>query len=180
MSNLARCHSACVRGIAGLPTEVEVSQRKGTYRFEIVGLPDAAGREARDRVRSAIVTSGYEFPSGLVIVNLAPAATPKAGAGHDLPIALTILAAKGVLPRSALVRALTFGELSLDGRVRPVRASFLLASATAGRGLREVLAPAGNAAEAALATDLPVIAVPTLVDAVLHLCGVRRLEPTVP
>ena len=69
---LANCHSACVRGVHGEPTEVEVHLRKGNPRFDVVGLPDAAGREARDRVRSAILSSGYEFPTGHVVVNLAP------------------------------------------------------------------------------------------------------------
>ena len=177
MSKLARCHSACARGIEGQRTEVEVSGREGQPRFEIVGLPDAAGREARDRVRTAILNSGYPFPDGIVLVNLAPAGTPKTGAGHDLPIALAVLATIGVVPRAALARVLVFGELSLDGRVRAVRGAFLLASAAQRRGVREVLAPDTNAAEAALATEVPVLPIERLSDAVLHLNGMARIVP---
>ncbi len=180
MNDLARCHSACTRGAHGEPTEVEVQLRDATPRFDVVGLPDAAGREARDRVRSALAASGYEFPRGLVVVNLAPAGTPKVGAAHDLPMAVGILAGQGVVPTAALRQALLFGELALDGRVRPVRGAFLLASTAAPRGLTEILAPPANAGEAALATSVPVHAVETLADAVLHLAGVRRLPAVTP
>ena len=180
MSTLARVQSACARGIAGAPTEVEVQVRDANPRFDVVGLPDAVGREARERVRSAVIASGYEFPRGAVLVNLAPADTPKVGAAHDLPIALGVLAARGIVPAGALRRALVFGELALDGRLRPVRSSFLLATTAGERGLAEVLAPPANAGEAALATDVPVVPVPTLVDAVLHLSGIRRLTPRSP
>jgi len=180
VSTLARCHSACAVGIDGIPTEVEVQLRPGPGRFDMVGLPDATGREARDRVRSAIVTSGYPFPPDNILVNLAPAGTRKSGAGHDLPVALAILAANGALPRPALERALVFGELALDGRVRAVRGAFLLAATAEPRGRAELLVSAGNAREAALATDLPVRAVETLRDAVTHLGGLRPLAAVVP
>jgi magnesium chelatase family protein len=177
VSTLARCHSACAVGIDGIPTEVEVQLRRGPGRFDVVGLPDAVGREARDRVRSAIVTSGYPFPDGNVLVNLAPAGTRKAGAGHDLPLALAVLAARGVVSRVELGRALVFGELALDGRVRPVRASFLLAATAKPGGRAEVIVAEGNAREAALATDLPVRGVRTLREAVQHLNRTGRLPP---
>ena len=177
MSTLARCQSACARGIDGLPTEVEVHQRNANPLLDIVGLPDAAGREARQRIRSAIANSGYPFPDGRVTVNLAPADAPKSGAGHDLAIAVCILAAVGVVPAGVAGRVLIFGELALDGRVRPVRGAFLLATTARPRGLRQILAPRANALEAALAADVPVVAVDTLPDAVLHLAGIRRLAP---
>ncbi len=180
MSTLARCHSACAVGIDGIPTEVEVQLRSGPGRFDVVGLPDTVGREARERVRSAIVSSGYPFPDGNILVNLAPAGVRKVGAGHDLPVALAILAANGVLPRSALERALVFGELALDGRVRAVRAAFLLAATAVERRREEVMVALGNAREAALATDVRVLAVETLREAVAHLNGLCLLQPVVP
>ena len=173
---LARCHSACARGLEGEPTEVEVDHFSGNPRFDVVGLPDAAGREARDRVRSAIVNSGYWFPSGRVIVNLAPADSRKVGAAHDLPMALAILAAGTSIPQDALEGRLVFGELALDGRIRPVRGAFLLASTAASQGLSEILAPPGNAREAALATDVTVRAPKDLAEAVQYIAGQLALE----
>jgi len=162
------------------PTEVEVHLRRATPRFDVVGLPDAAGREARDRVRSAIVASGYKFPSGALVVNLAPAGTPKVGAGHDLPIAVGILAAAGLIRRGRLENYLLFAELALDGRLRPVRGAFLVAATARARGFQGVVAAPGNGAEAALATRLPVYAPTSLAEAVLFLSGRGELEPVEP
>lgn len=167
----ARCRSACVRGVDGEATEVEVHLNRGNPRFDVVGLADTAGREARDRVRSALVQSGYPFPDGKVLVNLAPAGTPKAGPGHDLPIAVGILAAAGQVPADALEESLLFGELALDGRLRPVRGAFLLAATAVRRRLAQVLVPRGNGREAALGSEASVFSVATLADAVRFLCG---------
>src|SRR6185503_3713736 len=174
---LARCHSACVKGVDGEATEVEVHLRNGEPRFDVVGLPDAAGREAKDRVRSAIVASGYEFPLGRVLVNLAPAGTRKVGPAHDLPIAVGILAAAGVLPQKALETSLLFGELALDGRLRPVVGAFLLASTAARRRIDGILVPQANGAEAALAANVAVRSVATLADAVRFLAGRLDVPP---
>lgn len=168
----ARCHSACVRGVDGEATDVEIHIRpRAQPRFDVVGLADTAAREARDRVRSALLQCGYPFPDGRVLVHLAPAGTPKSGAGHDLPIAVGILAAAGLIPPDALSETLLFGELALDGRVRPARGAFLIASSAVGRRLSRVLVPAANGREAALATDAAVYEVDTLHDAVRFLCG---------
>jgi len=177
---LARCHSACVKGVDGEATEVEVHLRHGEPRFDVVGLPDAAGREARDRVRSAIVASGYHFPGGRLLVNLAPAGTRKVGPAHDLPIAVGILAADGALPQEAIESHLLFGELALDGRLRPVSGAFLLASTAAARRLGGLLVPSANGAEAALASDAAVRPASTLADAVMFLAGRRDLPPVGP
>jgi magnesium chelatase family protein len=163
--------------VDGEATEVEVHLRNSEPRFDLVGLPDAAGREARDRVRSAIVASGYKFPLGRVLVNLAPAGTRKVGPAHDLPIAVGILAAAGVLPQHALESQLLFGELALDGRLRPVAGAFLLASTAAARRLEGLLVPPANGAEAALAAGAGVRAVGTLADAVSYLAGRLDLPP---
>lgn len=177
---LARCHSACVRGVDGEATEVEVHLRNGNPHFDVVGLPDAAGREARDRVRSAIVASGYAFPGGRVLVNLAPAGTRKVGPAHDLPIAVGILAAAGALPQSALECHLLFGELALDGRLRPVSGAFLLASTAAPRELGGLVVPPANGPEAALAANAPVHPATTLADAVSFLAGRLGIAPLGP
>jgi magnesium chelatase family protein len=174
-----RCHSACVHGLDGAATEVEVHNSGTNPRFDVVGLPDAAGREARDRVRAAIKNSGYWFPEGAVVVNLAPAAIPKSGAGHDLPMALGILAVSGVVRQSRLEEVLQFGELALDGRLRPVRGAFLLATTAAPRGLTSLLVPPGNAREAALASDAEVHAPRSLRDAVAFLNGQLDSRPIV-
>ncbi|MCE9634370.1 MAG: YifB family Mg chelatase-like AAA ATPase [Planctomycetes bacterium] len=176
----ARCSSACVRGVDGEATDVEVHLRQGNPRFDVVGLADTAAREARDRVRSALVQSGYRFPEGRVLVNLAPAETPKSGAGHDLPMAIAILLADRVLPPDAGVGWLMFGELALDGRLRPVRGAFLVASTAERRGLAGIVAPQGNGAEAALATGLPVYAPETLAEAVRFLAGEAAIDASVP
>ncbi len=176
---VARCHSACARGIDGMATEVEVHLRDANPRFDVVGLPDAAGREARDRVRSALASSGYRFPRGQLLVNLAPADVPKVGPVHDLPMALGILAAAGTLPRAALRDKLLVGELALDGRLRPVRSAFLLAGTARARGIREAIVPAANASEAALAAGVPVYGAATLREAVGHLVGQTRLPRAV-
>jgi magnesium chelatase family protein len=149
-------------------------------RFDVVGLPDAAGREARDRVRSAIVASGYHFPGGRLLVNLAPAGTRKVGPAHDLPIAVGILAADGALPQEAIESHLLFGELALDGRLRPVSGAFLLASTAAKRRLGGLLVPSANGPEAALASDAAVRPAATLADAVMFLAGRRDLPPVGP
>jgi magnesium chelatase family protein len=174
-ARFARCHSACVRGVDGEATEVEAHLRGQQPRFDVVGLPDAAGREARDRVRSAILASGYAFPRGRLVVNLAPAGTRKSGAVHDLPVALALMAAAGTLPRATLDSVLVFGELALDGRLRPVPGAFLLAATARARGLDSLLVPQGNGHEAALATDLPVRAAADLAEVVTYLAGVGEL-----
>lgn len=167
----ARCHSACVQGVDGEPVDVEVHVRDGTPRFDVVGLADTAGREARDRVRAALVSAGYRFPTGRVLVNLAPAGVPKTGPAHDLPIALGILGASGLLAPTALAGSLFFGELALDGRLRPVRGALLLASIARRRGLGRIVSPPGNAREAVLVSGVPVAGVETLADAVRFLTG---------
>ncbi|HKH36434.1 MAG TPA: magnesium chelatase domain-containing protein, partial [Rubrobacter sp.] len=119
--SVCRARSLSLFGIDALPVEVEVDVSSGLPGFSIVGLPDAAVQEARERVRVAISNSGYRFPTKKVIVNLAPANLRKEGPAFDLPIALGILAASGALPAGGLEGAGVVGELSLDGGLRGVR-----------------------------------------------------------
>src|SRR5918994_366015 len=114
---LASLRSAAVFGVEAFPVHVEVDVSFGLPRFTMVGLPDATVRESRDRVRSAIRNSGFEFPPHRITVNLAPADVRKAGSAFDLPIALGILAAQGVVKRREIPNVVLVGELSLDGSI---------------------------------------------------------------
>ena len=135
-------------GLDALPVAVEAYVGGGLPGFSLVGLPATAVRESRDRVRAALLTCGFDFPDGRVIVNLAPADLPKEGGRFDLPIALGVLAASGQLPRKALKATEFLGELSLNGDLRPVHAA-LCAAIAAARDGRDLVVPAASAAEAA-------------------------------
>src|SRR5690242_6771378 len=118
---LASLRTAALFGIDACPVHVEVDVSFGLPSFAMVGLPDASVRESRDRVRSAIRNSGYGFPPHRITVNLAPADVRKAGAAFDLPIALGVLAASGVVERRHIADLVLIGELSLDGSIQPTR-----------------------------------------------------------
>src|SRR5574339_346709 len=118
---LARVRSAAVLGIEAAPVNIEVDVSFGLPAFTVVGLPDTSVRESRDRIRSAIRNSGLEFPPHRIVVNLAPADVRKAGTSFDLPIALGVLAAAGVVARRDVHDVLILGELSLDGAIQPAR-----------------------------------------------------------
>lgn len=174
----ARAYSAAVDGIGARIVEVEVTVRGGSPGVVIVGLPDQAVRESRDRVRTAIESAGFPFPSDRkVLVNLAPASRRKVGPVYDLPIALGILVATGLLPASPLREHVILGELALDGRVRPVRGALPIALRVARDGRRSLVVPEANAAEAALCPGLPVLPVRTLGEAAEHLLGLARISP---
>jgi magnesium chelatase family protein len=167
-------------GIDALLVEVEVDVSAGLPGFSIVGLPDAAVQEARERVRVAISNSGYKFPTKKVIVNLAPANLRKEGAAFDLPIALAILAVSGVVPAEGLEGAGVVGELSLDGGLRGVRGALSMAEGARREGFERLVLPEGNAPEAAAIGGVEVYGVRTLREAVDLLggsAGVPRAEP---
>src|SRR5438128_8685695 len=132
----------------------------------MVGLPDMSVRESRDRVRSAIRNSGFEFPAHRVTVNLAPADVRKAGASFDLPIALGILAAQGIVERRHIADLVLLGELSLDGSIHAARGVLPIAAAAKREGVAGILLPASNAGEAAVVAGLDVVPVASLADAV--------------
>ena len=134
--------------------------------FTMVGLPDASVRESRDRVRSAIRNSGFEFPAHRITVNLAPADVRKAGASFDLPIALGILAAQGVVERRHIADLVLLGELSLDGSIHAARGVLPIAAAAKRDGLAGILLPEANAGEAAIVSGLDVFPVTSLAEAV--------------
>lgn len=172
---LTKTYSAALTGIEALPLEVEVNASgRGEQDFvSIVGLPDAAVRESRERIRSALYSCGYNHPSGATLVNLAPADIKKEGAGFDLPIALGLIAATGQLEPAALGDAMVLGELALDGMVRPVRG--VLSAALMAREFKRVaklIVPAQNVSEAVVAASrLKVYPVGSLPEAVVALKG---------
>jgi magnesium chelatase family protein len=163
---LARLESAAVLGVDAYPVHVEVDVGLGLPFFRMVGLPDASVRESRDRVRAAIRNSGYDFPSHRITINLAPADVRKAGSSFDLPIALGLLAAQGVLRAPDLVSLVLVGELSLDGTIHAARGVLPIAAAARQRRATALLLPAANAAEAAVVDGLRLIPVRTLREAV--------------
>src|SRR3954471_13233341 len=159
---LARVTTFAIDGIDPRRVTVEVDLRPGLPSFTIVGLADRAVREARERVQSAILNSGFAFPGNRVTVNLAPASLRKAGPHFDLAIAVGILAAAGEVPLEPLVRTAVFGELSLGGEVRPCRGALAVAEGAARGGLRSLLVPMERIDEAALVEEVDVAGVTSL------------------
>jgi magnesium chelatase family protein len=182
-SVLASLRTAAVFGVDACPVHVEVDVSFGFPSFTMVGLPDASVRESRERVRLAIRNSGFEYPPHRITVNLSPADVRKAGTSFDLPIALGVLAASGVVERRHIADLVLLGELSLDGSVHTTRGALPIAVAARRDGLAGILLPAGNAAEAAIVAGLDVLAVSSLADAVRALNdgeGFRAAHPTRP
>jgi len=173
---LAKVNSCAVVGLDGVLVEVEVFVGSGLPGIVIVGLPDAAVQESRERVRAAIRNSGGRVPGGHVTVNLAPADLKKAGPTYDLPIAVGILIASRQI-HADVADTLIVGELSLDGIVRHTPGIISMVSLAAQRGLRRAIVPAGDAPEAALIEGIDVIAVRTLADVVNYLNGELPIEP---
>jgi magnesium chelatase family protein len=163
---LACLRTAAVFGVEASPVHVEVDVSFGMPSFTMVGLPDASVRESRDRVKSAIRNSGFEFPPYKITVNLAPADVRKAGASFDLPIALGILAAAGIVERRHIADLVLLGELSLDGSIHATRGVLPIAVAARRDGIAAMLLPSANACEAAIVVGLSVLPVASLVDAV--------------
>ena len=174
---LSRVLSSAVIGIDAYLVEVEVDIAQGLPTFTTVGLPEAAVKESRERVKSAISNSGYTFPADRITVNLAPANIKKEGTGFDLPIALGILGATGILPAKAISGYLFLGELSLDGRVKPVNGSLPMAIAAQKAGYRGIVVPADNGKEASVVSGLKVYPVRTLSQVVDFLRGFGSILP---
>ena len=172
---LACIHSCAVIGLEGVVVEVEVDFNPGLPKTIIVGLPDAAVQESRERVHSAIKNAGMFFPRKTITVNLAPASVRKEGPAYDLPIALGVLVATGQIDPARLEKTLVIGELSLDGSVRHVRGVLPMAAVARREGYKTIFTPQMDAAEAALVPDLEVIPVASLADLAAHLCGGARI-----
>ncbi len=173
---LARVFSCAVIGLEGVIVEVEVDYTSGMGGMIIVGLPDAAVQESRERVQSAIKNAGLSFPRKRVIVNLAPASVRKEGPYYDLPIALGVLVMTGIVPYESVENTLVVGELSLDGSVRHAKGVLPMAAAARQNGFTRLIVPETDAAEAALIPDLDVIPVASLRALYLHLTGEQPLQ----
>ena len=165
-----------VSGVGGYMVAVEVYISNGLPGFEIVGLPDAAVKEARERVRAAIKNNGYRFPVSRMTVNLAPADKKKAGTVYDLPILIGILSATGDIERPGEDCAF-IGELSLTGELRPVAGALPMAIAAMRRGVKRLFVPADNADEAAFAQDISVFPVENVAQLIKHLRGEISIPP---
>jgi magnesium chelatase family protein len=168
---LARTHTFTIEGLLTRHVTVELDVRPGLPAFTIVGLADAAVREARERIHAAIRNCGYTFPAQRITANLAPGDVPKAGPGLDLALACAVLAASGQLPRERLAHVALFGELALDGKVRPVRGALAIAHATLRAGMPTLALAPASAREALLVDGLEVAAVGHLQSAVRVLGG---------
>jgi magnesium chelatase family protein len=169
--------SAAVFGIDAYPVEVEVDISAGMPNFTTVGLPDAAVRESRERIKSAIKNCGLDFPFQAITVNLAPADVKKECSGFDLSIALGILGTTGVLLKNDLKNTLFLGELSLDGSLRPVKGALSIATMARQKGLRKMVVPLENANEAAVVQDVQVFGLRSLPEAVDLINETREFTP---
>ncbi|MFA5516149.1 MAG: YifB family Mg chelatase-like AAA ATPase [Desulfuromonadales bacterium] len=174
---LAKVLSGALLGIDAYPVEVEVDIAQGLPQFATVGLPEGAVKEAKDRIKSAVKNSGYEFPARRITINLAPADVRKDGAAFDLPMAVGLLTATGVVRPVHRGPFVLMGELSLDGRVKPVRGALPIAMAAREWGVAGLLLPEENAREGAIVEGLPTYGVRDLGEVVAFLNGERQLEP---
>ena len=174
---IARILSSAVIGIDAYIVEVEVDISQGLPAFSTVGLPEGAVRESKERVKTSIKNSGYHFPSDRITVNLAPADIKKEGSAFDLPMAIGILTATGVVPENWEKNYLVMGELSLDGLIRPVKGVLPVAVTVKEMGLDGIFLPVENAMEAAVVKGLNVYPVGTLSQLVEVLAGVENISP---
>jgi len=174
---IARVLSSAVFGIDAYVVEVEVDIAQGLPVFATVGLPEGAVKESKDRVKAAIKNCGYDFPSRRITVNLAPADIKKEGAAFDLPMAIGILAATEIVPKTKLKHYFIMGELSLDGQVKPIKGTLSIAVTARDAGLRGILVPRGNSKEAAVVKGIEVLPLDTLSDCVEFLNGDLHVDP---
>ncbi len=177
---LSTIYSAGLFGIDGYIVSVECNAQTRMPNFDLVGLPDLAIKEAKERVRTACFNSGYRFPGCSLMINLAPADRKKEGSGFDVPILLGILHSGGVIAKEIDLSDKCFvGELSLSGEIRAVRGALCMCVAAKNAGLKEFFAPAANAAEAAAVEGIDVYAVHSMRELVNHLLGAEKMQPVV-
>ncbi|GAB6183321.1 YifB family Mg chelatase-like AAA ATPase [Thermodesulfovibrio hydrogeniphilus] len=175
---LSKVQSAHLIGIEPYAVEVEVDiAERGLPQFNIVGLPDTAVKESRDRIKAAFKNSGFPFPLKQITVNLAPADLKKEGSSFDLPIAIGILSAEGHIPKERLKDFLILGELSLEGKVRPIKGTLCIVSRLSEQKGKKVLIPKNNAYEAGVVTSVEAYPVESLAETVEFLKGDREIKP---
>ena len=180
MKSIAKTYSAAVFGITAEPITIEVDISVGLSSFSIVGLADKSVKESKERLASALKNIGVSPPNKQnrrVTVNLAPADVPKAGSGYDLPIAIAYLMASGQMEARPLESLYLFGELSLDGKIRPISGALAAATLAREKGIAEIIVPKENAPEAAIVAGISVIGLETLDEVVRHIEGTHVAEP---
>jgi magnesium chelatase family protein len=175
---LVKTYGAAVQGINAIIVTIEVSVSNG-IQYCIVGLADTAVKESHERVRTAIKQSGYTLPHSSVVINMAPADIKKEGAAYDLPIAIGVLAASGLINVPNLDRYMIMGELSLDGTVQPIRGVLPMAIEARNAGYKGMIVPKANVTEAAVVNNLEVYGVDNLLEVIDFLRGAKELTPTV-
>ena len=161
--------SISLNGLEGSLVEVQTDISGGLPKIEIVGLPDMSVKESKERIKSAIKNSNIEFPSKKIIVNLAPANTRKEGTIYDLPIAIGILTALGKINKEKLESTIIIGELSLDGKVNPINGVLAICIEAKNLGIKKVILPKANEREGAIAKDLEIIGVKSLIEVIGYL-----------
>ncbi|MFN3740100.1 MAG: YifB family Mg chelatase-like AAA ATPase [Thermodesulfovibrionales bacterium] len=170
--------TASIFGIDAYPVEVEVDiTSRGLPHFSVVGLPDTAVKESKDRIKAALKNIGFNIPLKQITVNLAPADLKKEGSSFDLPIAIGILIAEGIIPQDNTIKYLIAGELSLDGRIKPVKGALPMAIKAKQLNLRGLIIPEENVTEAAVVNGLDVFGARSLTDLILHLKDEKTLHP---
>jgi len=174
---LARVFSCAVIGLDGEIVEVEVDTSQGLPGMDIVGLPDAAVKESKQRVMAAVKNAGYAFPRKRLTVNLAPGSVRKEGPVYDLPIAIGVLICMGIIPNENLENALVIGELSLDNSTRHVKGILPMAAIAKEKGFKQIILPADDSREAALIPDIEVLPIKSLSQLVDHVQGILTIEP---
>ena len=175
---LQKTYAAALQGINATIITIEVNHSKGVGLF-MVGLPDASVREAHDRIRSALKVNGYKFPSGHILVNLAPADIKKEGSAYDLPLAIGILGAAETIKAEKLSQYMLMGELSLDGTLQPIRGVLPIAIKAQEEGFKGLILPAANAREAAVVKDLEVYGAENISEVIEFLNQNKPLERTI-
>ncbi|MBI3605575.1 MAG: YifB family Mg chelatase-like AAA ATPase [Nitrospirae bacterium] len=174
---ISKVMSSAVFGLDAFLVDVEVDLSQGLPNFSIVGLPDAAVKESKDRVRAALKNTGFNFPVKKITINLAPADLKKEGSAFDLPIAIGVLISDGLIPQSAVSEYLLIGELSLDGRIRPVRGALSIAILAREAKFKGLILPSDNAREAAVVSGIDVYGVHTIPEVVEFLLENQKLNP---
>ena len=175
---LAKVNSAALYGIDALLVEVEIDVAAGLPQLATVGLAEGAVRESKDRIRAAVKNCGYSFPTKKITINLAPADIKKEGSAYDLPMAVGILAAEGMVQKERLKDYLLAGELSLDGEIKPIRGGLPIAVAAKRERLKGIILPETNSPEAAVIEDIEVLAAQRLPQVVEFLNGEKTLTQT--
>lgn len=166
-----------LQGLDGYLINVEVDVSTGIPEWQIVGLPDISVRESKERVRTAIKNTGYEFPSRRIVVNLAPANTRKEGSIFDLPIAIGILIDNGQIRKQNLEDTVIIGELSLDGKLNKINGVLPITIEAQKLGIKRIILPKANAKEASLIKDIQVIGINHLKQIISYLNGIEEIEP---